>query len=90
MEKRNEENNDELKSLTLVSSVKTAKMLGIRPQTLRIWRQRGKGPPFVRMGENLRCPAAYRLSDVEEWIQKHSYISTAQETVRTVPAKVRQ
>ena len=25
----------------------------LKPRTLRLWRQRGKGPPFVKIGRNI-------------------------------------
>lgn len=66
----------------LVSSKDAAKMIGIKPQTLRLWRYAGRGPRFVRLGENRYCQTAYRVSDIEAWIEAHSYSTTAEETVK--------
>ncbi len=31
-----------------------AERLGVKPSTLRAWRQRGQGPAFVRLGRAIR------------------------------------
>ncbi|HUT79041.1 MAG TPA: helix-turn-helix domain-containing protein [Polyangia bacterium] len=67
--------------LTLISSKRTAAMLGIQLQTLRRWRYEGKGPRHIRMGFNKGSRVAYRLVDIVEWIEKHTFSSTAHETV---------
>jgi hypothetical protein len=41
-----------------------AEKYGIKPQTWRKWRTRGRGPAFYRLGGKIR----YSLSDVEAWI----------------------
>ncbi len=72
---------DALLRVTLVTSKEAAKMLGIKAQTLRRWRYKGKGPRYIRLGENSSCPAGYRLSDLEHWIEEHTFSTTAAETV---------
>jgi hypothetical protein len=56
-------------------------MLGIQLQTLRRWRYEGRGPLCIRMGFIKGSRVAYRLVDVLEWIEKHTFSSTAHETV---------
>jgi predicted DNA-binding transcriptional regulator AlpA len=65
----------------LLNTRQTAQILGVKPQTLRIWRYRKKGPPYVRYGSD-RGPAYYNESDIEKWVQEHTYTSTSDETVR--------
>ena len=48
----------------IMTDIETAEMLGIRKQTLALWRCQGKGPAFVKVGRWAR----YFLSDVERWL----------------------
>jgi hypothetical protein len=65
----------------LFTSPQAALWLGVKPQTLRKWRHQGKGPRFVRLGTGRHSPAAYRLADLEAWVDARSFQSTAEETV---------
>ena len=67
--------------IILISSKRAAELIGVKPQTLRLWRYAGKGPRYIRLGENRYCQTAYRLADIEAWIEAHSFRSTAHETV---------
>lgn len=51
----------------LVSSEEAARIIGIAPKTLVNWRNRGKGPAYVRLGEK-HSPVMYRVRDLESWI----------------------
>lgn len=51
----------------LVTSDEAARIIGIAPKTLVNWRNRGKGPAYVRLGEK-HSPVMYRVSDLESWI----------------------
>lgn len=42
-----------------------ADFLGLKRNTLEIWRLRGTGPRFVKMGRAVR----YRLADIEDYIE---------------------
>jgi predicted DNA-binding transcriptional regulator AlpA len=42
-----------------------AKFMGLAVQTLRNWRNLGKGPSYIKLGRCIR----YRLADLEEYIQ---------------------
>lgn len=67
--------------MTLVLSKEAASLLGVKPQTLRRWRYAGRGPRYVRLGDNMNCPVAYRLADIDEWLEHRSFSTTAEETV---------
>ena len=54
----------------LWTTEQTAKALQISPQTLRAWRYKGFGPPFVRIGPAERARVKYRIKDVEDWLEK--------------------
>ena len=55
---------------------------GIQPQTARLWRMRGVGPRFVRIGDPPFGRVFYRTTDVRHWLAERSASSTAEETVR--------
>lgn len=48
----------------MVDTRAAARMLGLRPITLTVWRSQGRGPKFVRVSP--RC-VMYRVKDLEEW-----------------------
>ena len=50
-----------------------ADRLGITPETLRNWRWRGEGPPFLKLGRAVR----YRLSDLSAWLDARTRTSTS-------------
>jgi phage terminase Nu1 subunit (DNA packaging protein) len=52
----------------LIKSRELAGMLDVAPVTVRSWRMRGIGPPFLKQGNLVR----YRLSAVERWISKNT------------------
>ena len=60
---------------------------GIRPQTARLWRMRGVGPRFVRVGPPPFGRVFYRTTDVRLWLEESSASSTAEETVREEAAR---
>ena len=61
----------------LLKNDDTAKMIGVAPITLRIWRCNGKGPKFRKLGTGRNSPVVYELSEVEAWLAEHTFQSTA-------------
>ena len=61
----------------LLDNEQTAALLGIKPNTLEIWRCRGKGPEFVKMGDAPQAPVRYRRSVLMEWVARRSFASTS-------------
>lgn len=61
----------------LLDNGQTAALLGIRPNTLEIWRCRGKGPVFCKLGEMPQAPVRYRRSVVMDWLARRSFASTS-------------
>lgn len=57
----------------LVNTKQAAEILGLRPNTLEIWRCHKKGPKYVKLGRRI----LYDLGDLEEF--------TASCTVETRP-----
>ncbi|MFT3963730.1 helix-turn-helix transcriptional regulator [Propionivibrio sp.] len=64
-------------SAALLTNNQAAEMLGIRPNTLEIWRHKGKGPKFVKMGEEKQAPIRYRAIDILEWLEAKTFRSTS-------------
>jgi helix-turn-helix protein len=58
----------------LLTTVETADLLRIPPNTLEKWRTCGAGPRFVKVGANVR----YRPADVSTYINKRTRSSTSE------------
>lgn len=63
----------------LLSTEAAAKYLGLKPITLRRWRQTGVGPKYIRMGDDTKSPCRYSMDDLQAWINKRTYHGTAEE-----------
>lgn len=61
----------------LLTSAETAALLSIKTNTLEIWRNKGKGPAFVKLGEAPQAPVRYVRSVVLDWLAKRSFGSTS-------------
>ncbi len=48
----------------LLTSTETAALLGIKRGTLELWRQKGQGPKFAKLGTASQAHIRYRRSDV--------------------------
>jgi predicted site-specific integrase-resolvase len=61
-------------SKALLDEDEVAEMIGVRPQTLAVWRCTGKYDlPFVRVGRLVR----YQIQDVLEWLQSRRVVTGA-------------
>jgi predicted DNA-binding transcriptional regulator AlpA len=49
----------------LLTTLQTAEQYAIKPATLRNWRWKRQGPPFVRVGSK---KIVYRRADVDAWL----------------------
>jgi hypothetical protein len=70
----------------LLDNEQTAALLGIKPNTLEIWRHKGKGPTFVKMGDTAQAPVRYFRSVVADWLAQRSFASTSAYTVVAIPS----
>lgn len=61
----------------LLDNEQTAALLGIKPNTLEIWRHKGKGPEFLKLGDTPQSPVRYLRSKVSEWLAGRSFPSTS-------------
>lgn len=62
----------------IVSEAEAAPMLSVKTQTLRVWRTRGKGPPYLKFSRKVR----YRLSDLLAFIEASRVVPGAKKTRR--------
>ena len=58
----------------LFTTIQLAEVLDTNPGTLSNWRTTGIGPRFIKVGSHVR----YREIDVEEWLDSHSAVKTAE------------
>lgn len=65
-----------------ISTAQLAARLCVTPGTVRMWRLKGGGPAYIRIGRNR---VVYRQSDIESWEGARSFTSTAEETVAREP-----
>ncbi|QLQ17657.1 MAG: helix-turn-helix domain-containing protein [Exiguobacterium profundum] len=65
----------------LLTTAEAAKIMGLKVNTLEIWRVRGTGPTHVKLGDGIRAPVRYRRSELMDWIEKHHFASTSASSV---------
>ena len=65
-------------SISLLTNSETAQLLGIKGNTLEIWRLKGSGPVFRKIGRSVR----YLESDVLAWLDAQARVSTSQYQTR--------
>lgn len=63
-------------SIKLLNTEQVSEILGIKTDTLRIWRMQGKGPLFKKIGGSVR----YAESDVTAYIDAAGRTSTSQKS----------
>jgi hypothetical protein len=54
----------------LLNSAGAAKVLAVKPDTLKKWRQRGQGPDFIQYGPG--GPVRYLHSALLKFIEEHT------------------
>lgn len=58
----------------MVTTEQAAAMLNLKKNTLELWRLRGTGPAYVKLGRAVR----YRLSDLESYIESQVRHNTSE------------
>ena len=56
----------------LLTTRELAEVLGLNPQTLRLWRLNGDGPPYVKFGDAKRGRVRYDAVKVEVWLAERT------------------
>jgi len=64
----------------LKTTTDLAEILGVRKQTLRRWRQEGRGPLFVRFGYGRNACVRYRDVDIDAWLTENTFQMTSAAT----------
>lgn len=64
-------------SENLITSKEAARLLCIKPNTLEIWRHKGNGPAFVKLGDTPQAPVRYLRATVAEWLARKTFASTS-------------
>jgi hypothetical protein len=64
----------------ILTTGEAARFLRRQQQTLRKWRMRGGGPPYVRIG-GVRGRVGYVWRDLQGWLAARTFESTSAETV---------
>ncbi|WP_454756887.1 helix-turn-helix transcriptional regulator [Cupriavidus campinensis] len=59
--------------MKLLTNTQTAELLGLRSNTLEIWRTQGRGPVFRKIGRAVR----YAEADVLAWLDAQTRTSTS-------------
>lgn len=60
---------DDLVALgTLMDPIATAAFLKVRVDTLSLWRFKGQGPDYLKVGRRIR----YRVSDLKNWLESRT------------------
>jgi predicted DNA-binding transcriptional regulator AlpA len=69
--------------MKLLTNCEAAELLGLKPNTLEIWRWKGCGPTYRKVGRLVR----YAESDVLAWLDHHARQNTSQYTANTANLK---
>ena len=78
----------------LLTTKEAASYLGLKYGTLEIWRSKGRGPQFLKLGDSHGAAVRYERSVLAAWLAQRAFKSTSQHTValatiaraRTAPA----
>lgn len=72
----------QLTTSKLLTNTEAATILGLKPTTLEIWRTRGKGPKFVKLGHSKQSPIRYLESEIIAWLANGVCANTSQYPIR--------
>lgn len=64
----------------LLTTRQVAEMLNIKPVTLKVWRIRGQGPAWVKVGSKA---VRYHMADIQDFIRSTSRAALASSKLRT-------
>ena len=59
--------------MKLLTNQQAAELIGLKPATLDVWRNRGQGPRFVKVGRLVR----YSEEEVVTWLHSQTRRSTS-------------
>lgn len=64
----------------LLTTKEAAALLGLKHNTLEIYRHQGKGPPFLKLGDGVSCAVRYQRSALSAWLAQQTFNSTSEHT----------
>ena len=64
--------------IKLLTNAQTAALIGVRPNTLEIWRIQGKGPAYRKVGRLVRYVEAEVLSWLDDQMRQNTSQSSRQ------------
>ena len=67
--------------MRLLNTREAAELLGIQPDTLKLWRHQGRGPRYIKKGDAVQAGVGYELADIEAWKAERKFASTSAFTV---------
>lgn len=70
-----------------VNNDEAARLIGVTPQTLKWWRHKKKGPPFIKFGESKQSGVGYDPADIEAWKAERKFASTTDYSPAAQPVK---
>jgi hypothetical protein len=53
-----------------MNDVSAARVVGVKPATMRSWRCRGIGPTYSKLGPGVRAAVRYRRRDLEDFLDQ--------------------
>ena len=56
----------------LLTTAELAERWGMHEGSLKNWRSKGKGPPYVKIGEGYNTIIKYKLKDIEEYEERNT------------------
>jgi len=54
-------------SATNLTTRELADRIGVSPELVKIWRKRGTGPRWMKLGDAQNSPVRYPIAEVERW-----------------------
>lgn len=60
-----------------LNTAAAARDIGVRPNTMKQWRNEGKGPRFIKLGTSKQAKVVYDPADLEAWKREHTFASTS-------------
>ena len=66
-------------SRELLNNILAAARIGVKANTLEIWRTKGKGPKFIKLDPSSpRSPVRYDPSAIDTWLEERICTKTSQ------------
>ena len=70
-----------------IPASQAARLIGVQPHTLAVWRCKGRGPAYTRFGDLKRGRVYYDEESVKRFIGERTFTSTAGETLAAANAE---